>query len=210
MSSKSDKAKGAFFGSTERELEQFFVGLGEVSFGEDAVTFKNYPFDKSSASVKIEITSKDIINICTKTAPPTIRVGDELIFVSAEHRQELNDFAVRHKIPVVDRVELWDWILEPFLDTEFPKEQEDRTYWLLERYALSRQEVDLLRKTVKDQMMKYNFDTMIWEWVTFGALDVLTAMRPKLTPEDFNSFYKQVIEIAIRPDSMNKCDITNS
>ena len=131
-------------------------------------------------------------------------MGHELIFISAEHKQDLSAFADRNKISLFERVELWAWILEPFLDTEFTDEHKERLYNLLEKYELNRQTVDCLRETVKEQMMKYNFDTMLWEWGMFGALDVLQAMRPKLSSADFNSFYKHVMEIALRPDSMDE------
>ncbi len=204
MTSEPDKIKGTFFCSTETEMKQFFAGLGEVTFDMESLTFKNYPFDNSFVSVSPKITSRDIVNICIKSAPPTIRIGNELIFISAEHRQELSAFADRNKISLSDRVELWDWILEPFLDTEFTEEHKERLYILLEKYDLDRPNVDRLREIVKDQMMKYNFDTMLWEWGMFGALDVLQAMKPKLNPKDFNSFYKQVMEIALRPDSIDE------
>lgn len=204
MTSKFNENKGAFFGSTEKELKQFFVHLGQVIFDADSLTFKNYPFDNSVVSVNSRITSKDILNVCIKSAPPTIRVDNELLFISAEHKNDLEVFANRNKIELSDRVELWDWILEPFLDTEFTDEQKERLYGLLEKYQLSRQTVDQLRETVKEQMMKYNFDTMLWEWGMFGALDVLQAMRPKLNPTDFDSFYKQVMEIALRPDTIDE------
>jgi hypothetical protein len=204
MTSKSDNSKGASFGSTETELKAFFVNLGQVTFDITSLTFRNYPFDNSVVSANSEISSKDMINICLKSAPPTIKVSNELIFISAEHKQDLAAFANRNKISLCERVELWDWILEPFLDTDFTDEHKERLYRLLERYELNRQTVDHLRETVKEQMMKYNFDTMLWEWGMFGALDVLQAMRPKLNSEDFNSFYKQVMEIALRPDSIDE------
>jgi hypothetical protein len=182
-------------------MKQFFAGLGEVTFDIESLTFKNYPFDNSFVAVNSKITRKDIVNICIRSAPPAIRVGNELIFISAEHKEELAAFADRNKISFSDRVEVWDWILEPFLDTEFTKEHKERLYGLLEKYDLDRQNVDRLRETVKEQMMKYNFDTMLWEWGMFGALDVLQAMKPKLNTEDFNSFYNLVMEIALRPDS---------
>jgi hypothetical protein len=203
MISKHDQNKGAFFGSTEKELKQFFPDLGRVTFGTDSLTFKNYPFDNSFAFANSKITAQDIVNVCIKSAPPTIRVGNELIFISAEHKNDLELFANRNKIILFDRVELWNWILEPFLDTEFTSEHKERLYNLLEKYDLTRQAVDHLRKTVKEQMMKYNFDTMLWEWVMFGALDVLQAMRLKLNSLDFDLFSKQVMEIALRPDSID-------
>jgi hypothetical protein len=204
MSLKSNENKGAFFGSTEAELKAFFVNLGKVEFGINSLTFRNYPFDNSVISVSSQITSKDVISICIKSAPPTIKVDNELIFISAKYKSELAAFAARNKIPLSDRVEIWDWILEPFLDTEFTDEDKGRLYDLLEKYKLDKQTVDNIRETVKEQMMKYNFDTMLWEWVKFGALDVLQAMRPKLNAGDFALFYKQVMEIALRPDSVHE------
>ena len=204
MTSKPDQIKGAFFGSTETEMKQFFVDLGQVAFDADSLIIKNYPFDNSVVSTNSKLKAIDIVNICIKSTPPTIRVGNELIFISAIQKEDLITFAHQNKIAISDRVELWDWILEPFLDTEFTDEHKEKFYSLLEKYDLDRQKVDRLRETVKEQMMKYNFDTMLWEWGMFGALDVLQAMRPKLNSEDFNSFYSQVMEIALRPDSIDE------
>lgn len=192
---------GAFFGASPSELRQFSVGLGKVSITNEAIRFENYPFESSIASVKGMISSEDILNICTNAFPPTVRVGNELLFISAEHKQDLSSFAIKNNLPPINRPELWDWILEPFLDTEFSEESKEQTYTLLAEYALTRREVDELRNKVDRQMMKYNFDTMLWEWGMFSALDVLLAMRPKLKKADFRHFYDQVMEIAIRPDA---------
>ncbi len=201
--SKSGEGKDASFGLTETEMKQFSVDLGQVTFDADALTFKNYPFAQSVASSNSIIASKDILNVCIKSFPPTIRVNNDLIFISAERQQDLESFAGRNNILLFDRPEIWGWILDPFLDTEFTDEHRERLYNLLEKYELDRQTVDKLRETVKEQMMKYNFDTMLWEWQMFGALDVLQAVRPKLNSEDFEGFYKLVMDIAIRPDTMD-------
>ena len=46
-------------------------------------------------------------------------------------------------------------------------------------------------------MYKYNFDTMLWEWVGFSAFDVLRAMRTKYDKDEFREFYKRVMGIAL-------------
>ena len=192
---------GSLFGASPRELKQFSVGLGKVSFNNEAISFENYPFENSIASIKGLIPSEDILSICTSTHPPTIRVGNELLFIAAEHKQDLFSFAKHNNLPLINRPELWDWILEPFLDTAFSDEVKARTYTRLAEYALTRQETDELRDQVGRQMMKYNFDTMLWEWGMFSALDVLLAMRPKLKRAAFKLFYDRVMEIAMRPDA---------
>lgn len=66
MTSKLDQNKGAVFGSTELELKQFFIGLGQVTFDTASITFKNYPFENSVISTNSTITTQDIINICIR------------------------------------------------------------------------------------------------------------------------------------------------
>jgi len=192
--------KGAFFDSSEEELQQFLIPLGNVSFDSNSIRFDNYPFGPSIVTIDPLVKASDIINISTKSYRPTIRIGNELIFIHAAQREVLARFAEQNNIQLVDRPELWDWILEPFLDTEFTNEDKQRLYGLLLQFHLSRADVDGLRARVKGQMMKYNFDTMLWEWQMFSALDVLKAMRPKLSAAEFKEFYKEVMEIALRPD----------
>ncbi len=186
------------------EMKQFFPSLGKITFATDSLKFEDYPFDCSFVSTNPVLNIKDIINICVNSAPPTVKVDNELIFISAEHKQKLIDFAEKNNLPFSDRPALWDWILEPFLDTEFTAEDKERIYILLEKYELGRETVDKLRETVTEQMIKYNFETMLWEWTMFSALDVLNAMKPRLTPNEFKIFYKQVMEIALRPDRIDK------
>jgi hypothetical protein len=105
MTSNLEQNKGAFFGSTELELRQFFIGLGQVTFDIASITFKNYPFENSVISTNSTITSKDIINICIESAPPTIRIVNDLIFISAEHKEDLKKFAEHNKNHLSDRFE---------------------------------------------------------------------------------------------------------
>ena len=44
-------------------------------------------------------------------------------------------------------------------------------------------------------MLKYNFDTMLWEWISLGLPDVLQAMRVKYSDEEFEEFYKRAMTI---------------
>jgi len=48
-------------------------------------------------------------------------------------------------------------------------------------------------------MIKYNFDTMLWEWVDLDLFDVLRAMRVKYDAAEFNKFYWEAMRIALRP-----------
>ena len=100
-------------------------------------------------------------------------------------------------IKTTKRPNIWGWILEPFLDTEFTAETDQRLTRLLESYGMTVENVQYLRAEVATQMVKYNFDTMLWEWVSFNASDVLRAMRVKYNKKEFRDFYKRVMEIAL-------------
>lgn len=58
-------------------------------------------------------------------------------------------------------------------------------------------QIKSLRTEVETQMLKYNFDTMLWEWCGFNASDVLRAMRTAYKKEAYEDFYKRVMEIAL-------------
>lgn len=89
----------------------------------------------------------------------------------------------------------WDWILEPYLDTEFIVENEKRVEQRLLENGIEKREVDEIRTEVGKQMYKYNFDTMLWDWTSLGLVDVLSAMRAKYKKEKFRDFYKRALEI---------------
>ena len=64
--------------------------------------------------------------------------------------------------------------------------------------GISNDEINSIRNEVKDQMMKYNFDTMLWEWGGLGLEDVLAAMRAKYNKVKFDDFFKRAMEIQFR------------
>jgi len=53
-------------------------------------------------------------------------------------------------------------------------------------------------------MLKYNFDTMLWEWCFLGTLDVLSAMRTKYKKEQYKEFYERVMKIALLTTKTDK------
>ena len=187
------------FGSTDAEIKQFFSDWGQVIIGDTTITIHNYPFAPSIAFGDKTFIASDIKSLDLESAPPTLQIGGELIFISAEHKDKLKYFATQNNIPTIQQPPIWNWILEPFLDTEFTSEHELRLNNLLAQYGLTESEIAAFRNKVKEQMMKYNFDTMLWNWTDFNAIDVLFAMQPKLSGTDFESFYKEVMRIALLP-----------
>jgi hypothetical protein len=185
------------FSTSESEVNELLVSTGEIVIGKDFLKIKNYPFEPSIAYKQVQLKAEYIKDIDYNSYPPTVRVGDELIFVTREKKDQLEEFVKRNDIKTVERPMIWGWILEPFLDTGFTQETDERLTKLLNNYGLTTDQIKSLRKEVETQMLKYNFDTMIWEWGGFDTLDVLKAMRTKYNKEQYRDFYKRAMEIAL-------------
>lgn len=185
------------FSTSKSEVKELLVSMGQLTIGDDFIKIENYPFEPSIAYRQTIFKTNQIDDIDAKSYPPTFRVGNELIFLTSDKKVELEEFATNNNIKTVERPWIWDWILEPFLDTEFTNETDQRLTRLLESYGLTNDQVKSLRVEVETQMLKYNFDTMLWEWSGFGASDVLRAMRAKYKKDEYEDFYKRVMAIAL-------------
>ncbi len=183
--------------TSKEEITALFVDLGQVIIEQDTITFLNYPFEPSVAFKHATITAAEIDNIDPTSYPPTVKIGNELLFVRATQQDALKKFAADNNLTTVDRPDLWSWILEPFLDTEFTDETDKRLKILLAEYGLTEEFVFSLRQALGTQMIKYNFDTMLWDWTHLVAFDVLSAMSTKYNKAEYQDFYKDVMRIAL-------------
>jgi len=185
------------FSTSKPEVKELLVSKGQFTIGDDFLIIENYPFEPSIAFGQTMFKADQIDDIDFKSYPPTFRIENELVFLSADKKTELEEFANKNNIKTVERPMIWEWILEPFLDTEYTTESDQRLTILLEKYGLTTDQVKSLRAEVETQMLKYNFDTMLWEWGGLGADDVLRAMRTKYNKDEFTDFYKRVMKIAL-------------
>lgn len=192
------------FTTTKDEIRKMMVDLGAFSIDPDKIRIEHYPFEPSKVYGSVELFPQNIINIDVSARPLTLRTCDELIFFPATEIEKLSKFALAHQIPVVERVDIWGWLLEPFLDTEYTEETHQKLAILLSKYGLGETQVLLIRNEVATQMFKYNFDTMLWEWCCLGANDVLRAMRVKYNAEEFLDFYWRAMSICLLPDEFSK------
>lgn len=173
-------------------------GIGKSEINEDEIRISQYPFKPSIVYPNMIIKANQIDAICWDSYPPAIKVKDEYIFISREHSEILKQFVVRNKVNTFKTIWVWQWLLEPYLDTEYTQETDLRLNELLNKGGISNDEINSIRNEVKDQMMKYNFDTMLWEWGGLGLEDVLAAMRAKYNKVKFDDFFKRAMEIQFR------------
>lgn len=189
---------GAFFNSTKKEPNNFFCGIGKSEIHESKILIADYPFEPSIAYSQKSFSSKEITAICVEFGVCRIYVRGDIVFISAEKKEDLKKFAERNYIKLIEKSWVWDWILEPYLDTELSSDMEKQIANRLEEKGFESSEVDEIRNEVGKQMYKYNFDTMLWEWCSLGLLDVLSAMRVKYDQEKFKEFYKRALTIDMR------------
>jgi hypothetical protein len=89
--------------------DEWLVSPGAVTIGDDFLNIGHYPFEPSAAFGQITLHASQMDDLDVTSAPPTIRMGNELIFLTAEKRSELRDFASRNNVTTVERPMIWEW-----------------------------------------------------------------------------------------------------
>ncbi|MFY9223781.1 MAG: hypothetical protein WAQ98_14000 [Blastocatellia bacterium] len=190
----------------------------KVSIRPDGFFFTDYPFKPASIYPSGLVSYSHIKEIVICNFPPEIRTKDEeILFITDIKDKKLETVALKNNIALVSKVDVWSYILEPFLDTESTEKQKEETLQLLEKNNISRQECKKLRDFVEQAMTAYNFTSGLWEWFHLGLFDVLLAFtgflsghRHKLSDKKFKEFYHQAMEIANRGKLINNVEHTNN
>ena len=187
----------------QEKMKKLFCGIGKSDIQKDQILITDYPLEPSIVYPKNQITAHEIDSICIEFGPCKIHCKGDIIFVSAEKKEALKEFAEANKIELSQHSWNWDWILEPYLDTEFTEENNKRVIDRLHENGVEKIEVEEIRSEVGKQMYKYNFSTMLWEWTSLGLNDVLSAMRAKYNTQKFRTFYKKALEIDQRKRNLS-------
>lgn len=191
----NQNSNGTFSRATEYEIKNMLCGLGKSNIQENRISISEYPFEPSIAYPGKIIYASEIKFISADFGLCRLYVGNDIIFITSEQKSELLKFAESYEIELKTHTWNWDWILEPYLDTEFTHDNEKRIDNCLNEVGLSKIETEKIRKEVGEQMFKYNFDTMVWDWCSLDLFDVLSAMRVKYDKSEFDDFYRRAIEI---------------
>lgn len=173
--------------------------IDDVRFAPGAVVFLGYPFPGARVYPTGEVPWSEVEEVDLDAAPPELRVRGETLFVSATHKDELRRAAEGHGVPIVPRVDVWDLLLEPFVDTTFDDADQERTLQQLEQNGVTRDEAAAIRATVRKPMLAYN--AILWDWVHLGMYDLLWAhlgVRATVSEAAFVEFYRWAQEIAKR------------
>ncbi len=149
----------------KHEQIKIVVEKNEILFP-DGYFFKQSKIDK----VK-KIKSKDITEINLNTFPPSLVLNDnEIIFLGQELKIEIEKFADRNDISVIDRLDIWEHINRPYLDTEYEENEKLESLKLLSEIGISESELIKIRKKVVKTMF---LNLFVWEWTYLGLFDYL-------------------------------------
>ncbi|SFR75625.1 hypothetical protein [Maribacter stanieri] len=179
-------------------LKRLLCGIGKSEVRENEIEITDYPFEPSIVYPTGIILASDIDAMSIEFGVCKIYVKNDIVFITSEKKEVLKQFSEVHNIEIIPHSWNWDWLLEPYLDTEFTKENEERCLVQLINNDFTKEEVNAIRKEIEKQMYAYNFDTMLWDWCSLSLSEVLSAMRAKYNKEDFRKFYKRALEIEKR------------
>lgn len=176
-------------------------------FHPDSIEFENYPFAPASVASGKRLPHALIRDVDVSASPPEIRTQQgETLFVSAVQREAFQAAVHSAAIPTQKRFDVWDNLLEPFLDTEFTQSAHYRTIESLCSRGFTEDEIVQIRSRVERPMIHYNFDVPRWEWVSLRLFDLLSAFQPRcplwtwIDPRvnRFQRFYWDAMRIAER------------
>lgn len=181
------------------------TNMMKIKIENDGIYFEEYELQGVSVYPSGLVKYEEIFEFIENMCPPTIRtISDEIIFINAELKLQLKEILTKKGVRIVKREDLWNLILEEFLDTEIDEKEKEYSYKILERNGVTREECNLIKKNIRKMMMSYNFESCLWEWIYLGLYDVLSASngilvnkKYKKDSEEIKSFYKGCVRIAL-------------
>ncbi len=177
-----------------------------MKFRSDYIEVRSYRYPPATIYPSGKIEKSEISDVGLSCTPPEIRTLDgEFLFIPATMKEELTCWCNVNNVPCRNRIDVWDLLLEPFLDTEFTNHEKEKTISRLHDCDIDAVEVESVRKRVSKAMIAYNFDSFLWDWVHLGLSDVLDAFLGilagpghKLSSIEYAQFYWYGMELASR------------
>lgn len=170
-----------------------------ITAKDDQLIFEDYPFSCASIYKSLRLSAKDIESILPTRAPPEVWLNSgEIVFVSAESKEDLISFADQFSIRLEDRLDVWSLLTEECLDTEFSPEEQKRTLDLLAECGIPNAETSRIRSRIGKRLLAAN--SLWWEWIHLGQYDMLTANQGvfSVLTKRFKKLYWDSMEIARR------------
>lgn len=155
-----------------------------VEIADHELRFNEYSYEPASVYPHGVVATEEIRDVDPSSAGPEVRLRTgETLFVPAPKKVELQTFCRANGIPMRRRPDIWEALLDPFLDTAFTAEDRRRTTALLARWQIDEEQADEIRARFRPAMVAYNFESGLWDWVHLGLSDLLDAIHGRLSGE---------------------------
>lgn len=170
-----------------------------VEFDRDIIRLVDYPFAPVGAGPEIHVG--DIVAISQNGMPPMVQLEGEIIFIPAPKSEELYQFARENNLPVRWMYDIWGDLLEPYLDTELTPKYEAVINHRMDICGIDAAGREEIRRVVGPRVLAYN--SLIWDWVHLGFMDLMEASRRKFSGEhkvsdsEFEELYRWAMDIAM-------------
>ncbi|KAF0979946.1 hypothetical protein FDP41_001099 [Naegleria fowleri] len=178
----------------------------------DGILFEQYPFWPSSVRsnpLLLFDQMKQIIvmeNDDGDTLSEIRTNHDEIIFLRNKVDSKFVEYLKLRGIPIIERkVNLWEDITEPFLDTSVPTLDDKKPQILTIYSQMSPKDLDFIYSVISEPLFAYNFETMLWESVSLDLFDVFCSLDKNcplcvkpLGEKEFKQFYNFANKITIQ------------
>jgi len=141
---------------------------------------ENYPFPEF---IHQPVMLSEIESIVVNRFPVEfwLKNGD-IVFFPQDHLHLLNEINQSQSLPLEKRIDVWELLLEPYLDTSFTADEKSKTASLLLELGIDSSKAKKLRRFAR---CVGTANLFWWEWTHLGLFDLFLAMEQSI----FN-FYK--------------------
>jgi hypothetical protein len=157
-----------------------------------------YYFAHSNLQNRKRLEASEICECCINTSPVSFIINhNEVIFAPQISREDIQIFYQQNEIFICDRIDIWERINWPFLDTEFDENENQDNEKILEANGVSKNDLRQIRKKISTAMSMNYF---AWEWQYLGQFDYLHWAKPTYKK------YWWSMDIALRNYKRNKTE----
>lgn len=147
--------------------------LGDASVDAGGISFGLADGSPELAYAGQRISWAEVRDVDPGAAPPEVRTVDgRTVFVDARRRDALADAARAAGVAIVERPDVWDRLLQPFLDTDMPGWAAEADAQLV-GWGFTVDEIGAIRAEVGAYVGPYAL--LMLEWVHLGVCDLIEA-----------------------------------
>lgn len=143
---------------------------------EQGIAWSEYPCLGATVHPRGSVKWSEIVDFDSGGIPPEVRTASgETLFVPPDQKAGLIERAASAGLRDVTRADVWWFLLEPFQDTEFTSQDDERATSNLKREGISARRMEKIRNRVGPPVLSWN--CWAWEWAYLGMYHLLFSLN---------------------------------